>query len=167
MENRHHVSRAYCRYCRPASACKTGSYPRGSASRDLGGISGMDPGFSQKIMCAHHVREARSPLRPGSMQGRLRALEALRVCDALLCFLSLRGDAGELSHFFRFRQHFCKFTSWVEMFLDTWKYNYHVIISVRCCYSRSLCSDAFFKRKKISQVAQLSLCLRRLEPPCK
>ena len=30
-----------------------------------------------------------------------------------------RGDAGELSHFFHFRQYFCKFASWMEMFVDT------------------------------------------------
>ena len=44
----------------------------------------------KKMMCAHahHEREARGPLRPGS-SARLRALEALRVFYALLCYLSL------------------------------------------------------------------------------
>ena len=37
---------------------------------------------------AHHEREARSPLRPGS-RARLKALEALGVFDALLCYLIL------------------------------------------------------------------------------
>ena len=37
---------------------------------------------------AHHEREARSTLQSGS-RARLRALEALRVFDALSCYLSL------------------------------------------------------------------------------
>ena len=39
-------------------------------------ISFRGGGGAQKIMCTHHEREARSPLRPGS-RARLRALEAL------------------------------------------------------------------------------------------
>ena len=44
---------------------------------------------AQKIMSghAHHEREARSSLRPGS-RARLRALEPLGGFDALLCYMS-------------------------------------------------------------------------------
>ena len=38
-------------------------------------------------MHTHHEREELSPLRPGS-RARLRALEALGVFDALLCYVS-------------------------------------------------------------------------------
>ena len=59
-----------------------------------GRLQGFDwGGGGQNIMWAHthHEREARSPLRPWS-RARLRALnmlEALRVLNALLCYLRL------------------------------------------------------------------------------
>ena len=58
----------------------TGVRYRGTLDFQLGGGGG-------KILWAH-TSQARSPLWPG-FRARLRALEALGVCGALSCYLSL------------------------------------------------------------------------------